>query len=65
MVISRLDEQTNAVLIEPLGRKRAPDAETHSQATEQKEQQPAQTEIQRDGEGARGNEKTTLPVWLL
>ena len=47
MVISRLDEQTNAVLIEPLGRKRAPDAETHSQATEQKEQQPAQTEIQR------------------
>jgi len=64
-IIGRLDEQTDAVLIEPLRRKRAPETETHTQTTEQTESQPAQTEVQHDDESTRRDETTELPVWLL
>jgi molybdopterin-guanine dinucleotide biosynthesis protein len=64
-VIGRLDEQTDAVLIAPLTRKRAPEAEVHTQTTEQTESQPTQTEVQPDDESIRRDEEMTLPVWLL
>ena len=64
-VIGRLDEQTDAVLIAPLTRKRAPDGEAHTQTTEQTDAPPAQTEVQHDDESTRRDERTTLPVWLL
>jgi hypothetical protein len=63
-IIGRLDEQTNAVLIEPLARKFAPDIEPHTPVTEQLEQ-PTQTELQHDEGAAHDDEQTTLPVWLL
>ena len=62
-VIGRLDEQVEAVLINPLGRReRAPDEEAREEP-----QPPAPATVERDEETPPGSRErdAALPVWLL
>ena len=53
------------VLIEPLKRKGEPAADTRAPATEQAQQPPAQSDIQRANEAAQRNKTAKLPIWVL
>jgi hypothetical protein len=61
-VIGRLDEQVEAVLINPLRRERLPDEETRERTT-----MPAPATEERDAESIPEPREAdaSLPVWLL
>jgi len=64
-VIGRLDEQVDAVLIEPLRRKDEPRRDEHDEADQvELTRQPAPLPTQRKESGAQGA-ADDLPVWLL
>jgi hypothetical protein len=62
-VIGRLDDQVEAVLINPLRRERSPDEE----AREEARPTPAPAAVERDAESTPETRERdrALPVWLL
>ncbi|HEX8635462.1 MAG TPA: hypothetical protein VF703_15055 [Pyrinomonadaceae bacterium] len=65
-VIGRLDDQVEAVLINPLGKRRAPDEqgrdESSRPATSDEEIEPGSAD---ESSRTRRGEDAALPVWLL